>query len=83
MAYRPDDTLVLAHDRPEALVDEPLQPLSFIGFSCIDVALRIGRDAVHAKELAGLTPTVAEAGQELERYTPKLIRRAAVPAVSQ
>src|SRR5437588_8723875 len=34
----------------------------------VEVALRIGRDAVHAEELAGLAAAVAEVGQLLQRF---------------
>ena len=36
-------------DRADALVDELLHALALVGFGRVDVALRVGRDAVHAR----------------------------------
>src|SRR5204863_8724038 len=74
---RPDDALILFRHRTETLVDEPLDALSFIRFGDVDVAVRVGRDAVRAEELHGLPPAVAEAREQLQRlpldYVPLLI----------
>src|SRR6185503_2182960 len=64
---RPDRALVRFRHGAHPLVEEPLQTFSFPGLRRVDVPLRIGRDAVHAVELAGLPPAVAEAGQLLQR----------------
>src|SRR5262249_5134790 len=39
--------------------------LAAVGFGREDVALRVGGDAVHGVELAGLAAAIAEAGQNL------------------
>src|SRR5690348_16108759 len=64
---RPDDALVLFRHRTETLVDELLDALSLIGLRDVDVALRVGRDAVRAEELSRLAPAVAEAREQLQR----------------
>ena len=51
----------------EPLVDELLQAPALVGLGRVDVALRVGRDAVHGEELAGLAAAVAEARQDLQR----------------
>src|SRR3970282_1255916 len=63
---RPQDALVLRSDRGHSLVDELLNALPFVGFRGVDVALRIGGDAVHAVELTRLPPAGAEAGEDFE-----------------
>src|SRR5262245_37654381 len=45
---RPGRALILFRHRTDALERELLDALSFVGFGRIDVALRIGRDVVHA-----------------------------------
>src|SRR5581483_3936366 len=47
---RPDGALLVGH-RPDALVDKLLDALSFVGFGRVQVALRIGGDAVDGVEL--------------------------------
>src|SRR2546427_8638064 len=64
---RPGHALAAAADRADALVDELLQALALVGLGRVEVALRVGGDAVHAEELAGLAAAVAEAGQLLQR----------------
>src|SRR5712692_1900944 len=64
---RPEHALIAGQHGPDALVDELLQPFPLPGFGRVDVALGIGRDAVHSVELAGLTSAVAERGHLLER----------------
>src|SRR5689334_5444565 len=59
----PDHPLFLLRHRREALVDELLHALALVGLGCIDVALRVGRDAVDGVELAGLPAAVAERGE--------------------
>ena len=54
-------------DRRQPLVDELLQAPALVGLGRVDVALRIGRDAVDGEELAGLPAAVAEARQDLQR----------------
>src|SRR5207237_1515424 len=51
----------------DALVDELLQPLALVSLGRVEVALRIGGDAVHAEELARLAAAVAEVRQLLQR----------------
>ena len=63
---RPDGSLVHGRHRRHAAVRELLQPLSFPRFRRVDVAARIGGDAVHTVELARLPAAVAKAGQHLE-----------------
>src|SRR5262245_44763494 len=46
---RPNDALFLRH-RPNSLVDELLQPSSFVGLGREDVPLRVGCDAVDGEE---------------------------------
>src|SRR5260221_9837808 len=65
---RPDRSLVRLRHRSETFVHKLLQPLPAIRLGRVEVALRVGRDAVHGVELPGLTPAVAEArelGQRL------------------
>src|SRR5687768_5281572 len=64
---RPDGALVQGTHRADALVHEFLQALPFPGFRRVDVALRIGGDAVHAVELPRLPAAGAEAGEQLQR----------------
>src|SRR5215470_2054748 len=67
LCSRPNSSLILLCHGREAFVDELLQPPPLVGLSRIYVALRIGCDAVHAVELTGLAPAVAEAGQDFQR----------------
>src|SRR5438093_4963458 len=64
---RPDHSLIFFRHRREAPVRELLHALAAIRLGCVDVALRIGGDAVHAVELARLPPAFAKAREELER----------------
>src|SRR5437899_394185 len=50
---RPGHSLLAGRHRPNALVDEFLQALSFVRLGRVKVALGIGGDAVHAEELTG------------------------------
>src|SRR5690349_13179866 len=50
----PDRPLLLLRHRREALEHDLLQPLPAIRLGHVDVALRVGRDAVHGVELARL-----------------------------
>src|SRR5438876_1131400 len=65
--FWPKHALIGSHHVADPLVDEFLQAFAFPGFGRVDVALGIGRDAVHAVELAGLTTAVPERGHLLER----------------
>src|SRR6516162_1582547 len=65
---RPEHALVAARHRADALIDEFLYPLTLVSFSRVEIALGIGRNAVHAVELTGLAPAVAERGYFLERF---------------
>src|SRR5687768_8401116 len=64
---RPEHALVAARDRADAFVDELLQALTLVGFGGVEVALRVGRDAVHAVEHAWLAPAGTKGGDLLER----------------
>jgi len=57
----------LRSDWTHPLVNEALNPFPFVGFRCVDVALRIGGDTMHTEELTGLASTVTEAGEYLKR----------------
>src|SRR5689334_16306591 len=59
---RPDGPLLVGN-RADALVRELLDAFSLVGLRRVDVALRVGRDAVDRVELAGLASAVAEARQ--------------------
>src|SRR5205823_10953031 len=63
---RPQNTLVFLGDRTESFVDELLDALAAIGFPCVDISFRIGGDAMHAVEFAGLAPTFTECSQDLK-----------------
>src|SRR5215470_12695282 len=64
----PDRPLILAlGDRLHPLVEEPLQAAAVVGFGRVDVALRVGGDAVHGVELAGHLAAVAEAREDFQR----------------
>src|SRR5258706_15711566 len=63
----PDGALVLLGHRRETLVHELLQPLSAVRLGRVEVALRVGGDAVHRVELARLTAAVAEAREDGQR----------------
>src|SRR5215510_11187490 len=65
----PEHALIGSHHVADALVDEFLQAFALPSFGRVDVALGIGRDAVHAVELAGLTTAVAERGFFIEPPT--------------
>src|SRR6266542_2828148 len=62
LSLRPEHALVAGDDVADALVDEFLDALTFPGLGRVDVALGVGRDRVHAVELAGLAAAVAEGG---------------------
>src|SRR6266849_6492250 len=64
----PEHALIAARHRADALIDELLQALTFVGFRRVEIALGIGRNAVHAVELARLASAVAERGYFLERF---------------
>src|SRR5260221_1039952 len=61
---RPNRALVLLRHRRQAPVEELLQPAPFIGLGCIDVPLRVDRDAVDGEPLPGLAAAVAQAGDD-------------------
>src|SRR5262245_48539077 len=63
----PGHALVAARLRLDTLIDELLDALTLVGLGRVEVALRVGRDRVHAVELAGLASAVAERGDLLER----------------
>src|SRR5262245_638063 len=63
----PNRSLILLIHRRETLINKLLQSPSLIGLGCVDVALRIGSDAVNSKELARLPATVSKARQHLQR----------------
>src|SRR5260370_6797742 len=65
--FWPKRALIGSYPVADPLVDEFLQAFAFPVFGRVGFALGIGRDAVHAIELAGLTTAVAESGQLLER----------------
>src|SRR5712692_5642268 len=65
---RPQHALAAPWNRAYAFVDEFLHALAFVRLGRVEVALRIGGDAVHAVELAGLAPAVAEVGNFLQRF---------------
>src|SRR5262245_14167628 len=65
---RPEHALVAARHRADALIDEFLYPLTLVSFSRVEIALGIGRNAVHAVELTGLAPAVAKRGYFPERF---------------
>src|SRR5712691_2574543 len=64
---RPHRSLVHLRHRRQPLENEFLQPPTLVGLGSVDVALRIGGNAMHSVELTGLPPAVAEARQDLER----------------
>src|SRR5689334_22057718 len=64
---RPQHALIARVYRADALGDELLNALALVGFGRVDIALGIGRDAVHAVELPRLAPAVAEVGDLFER----------------
>src|ERR1700688_4919512 len=66
-AAGPDDTLVFLGHRCEPLIHEALHALAAIRFGGVDVALRIGGNAMHAVELDGLPSPLAEGGQDFQR----------------
>src|SRR6266567_3135719 len=68
LPLRPQCALVLFRHGSETFVDELLHTLAAVGFGGVYVAFRIGGDAVHGVELAGLASAVAEAGEHLKRF---------------
>src|SRR5262249_49859677 len=58
---RPDRALILLRDGPDALVHEAPYACSLERLRRLDVAFRIGRDAVRAEELPRVPSAVAEA----------------------
>ena len=64
---RPDRALILLRYRTEALVQKSLYTLATIGFSRIDVAFGVGRDAVDRVELSRLPAAIAETRQDFQR----------------
>src|SRR5262245_32938577 len=66
---RPDRALVLRVHRGEALVDELLETLSFVGFRRVDVPLRVDGDAVYPEPLAGVAAAITKAREVLHRGT--------------
>src|SRR5215471_13572560 len=62
---RPYRALIAGLHHADALVDELLDAFTLKGFGRVDVALGVGRDRVHAEELAGLAPAAAEGGEFL------------------
>src|ERR1043166_1492862 len=69
-AARPNRSLILAlGDRLHALQHETLQAAAVVGLGRVDVALRVGGDAVDGVELTGHLAAVAEAREDLERLS--------------
>src|SRR5215467_3072986 len=66
---RPYRALIFLADGLETFIQEPLHALTAIRFGCVDVALRIRRDAVDGIELSGLPTAVAKARQGFQRIT--------------
>src|SRR4029077_634991 len=64
---RPEHPLFARPDGADALIDELLNTLAFVGLCRVEVALVFSGDAVHAVELAGLAPAVAEVRDLLQR----------------
>src|SRR5256885_3937823 len=64
---RPEDALLACPDAAESLVDELLHALALVGLVGVEMALGAARGAVHAVELAGLAPAVAEVRDLLQR----------------
>src|SRR5712692_4486059 len=64
---RPQHALAAPWNRAYAFVDEFLHALSFVRLGRVEVAFGIAGDAVHAVELAGLAPAVAEVRNLLQR----------------
>src|ERR1051326_1406605 len=67
LLLRPNHALILLRHRRHSLIQKLLNALPAIRLRSENVALRIGRDAVHGVEFAGLPAAVAEAGQDLHR----------------
>src|SRR4051794_2007044 len=63
----PEDALIAGDHVADALVNEFLDALTLPGLGRVDVTLGVGRDRVHAVELAGLAAAVAERGDLFER----------------
>src|SRR5258708_13838560 len=64
---RPGHALIAERHRADALVVELLHALTLVGLGRVEVPLGVRCQAVHAVELAGLTPAVAERGDLLKR----------------
>src|ERR1019366_4817891 len=67
LLFRPQDALVFLRDRSQAFVNELLHALPAIGLGYIDVAFRIGGDAVRAVEFTGLASALSKGRQNFER----------------
>src|SRR5262245_5303037 len=67
LCSRPNSSLILLRYWRKAFVNELLQASPLVGLGRVDVTFGIGSDAVHAVELTGLSPAVAEAGQDFQR----------------
>src|SRR5687767_7279696 len=63
----PEHALVRRRDWTDTFEHEFLHALPFVGLRGVEVALRIGNDAVHGEELAGLPAAATERGQHVER----------------
>src|SRR5438477_9058583 len=63
---RPDGPLIRSR-RAHSSVHEFLQPLTFPGLGCVQVAFGINGNTVHAIELAGLPSAVTETRDILQR----------------
>src|SRR5690348_16322399 len=68
-ASRPDHSLIQARDGAEPFIYELLYSLPLVRLRRIDVALRVGCDAVHGEELTRLASAITEHRQNLERLT--------------
>src|SRR5579864_9216754 len=79
--HRPHHALILRHLR-DALEHEPLGAPALVRLRREDVALRVGRDAVHAEELPRLPAAIAETRDDLERVAKQDVHPL-VLAVSQ
>ena len=66
---RPNDALIFFGNRSQTFIYKPLHTLAAIRFRCVDVALGVGRDAVHSVKHSGLAAAFAESGQHLQRLT--------------
>src|SRR5437660_460164 len=57
----------LRRHRSDSFEVELLHALALVRFARVQVAVRVGGDAVHAIELSGLPPAVAVASEDVER----------------